>query len=295
MKAYLFPGQGSQFPGMGKDLYNNSLSAKKLFNLADELLDRNITFIMFEGTQEALKQTDVAQLAIFLHAVITVKILPKFKPDMVAGHSLGELSALVANSVISFEDGLSLVAQRAAAMQEACTTTTGTMAAIIGLPNEKVEEVCNHIDQLVIAANYNCPGQLVISGSIEGVALACEMLKEAGARKTVPLKVSGAFHSPLMEPARVKLAEAVNNTNFKEGVCPVYQNICATPIVDPILIKQNLIQQLVSPIRWTQTIQNMIKDGVTEFVECGPSNVLQGLVRKIDREIATSSLMPPTA
>jgi len=289
MKAYVFPGQGAQFVGMGKDLYENYPVAKKLFEKANEILGFRITDLMFEGTEEDLKQTRVTQPAIFLHSVILAKTLEDFKPEMVAGHSLGEFSALVANGALSFEDGLKLVYKRAMAMQKACEIEQSTMAAIIGLEDKMVEDVCAAIDEIVIPANYNCPGQLVISGSMKGVDIACEKLKEAGAKRALPLKVGGAFHSPLMEPARVELAEAINSTNFNTPVCPVYQNADAKPYTDPVKIKENLIKQLTSPVRWTQTMQNMIADGMTSYTEVGPGTVLQGLLKKVDRQIPAQS------
>ena len=290
MEAYLFPGQGSQFLGMGKDLYNKSKGARQLFDYANNFLNRDITAIMFEGSPEALQQTEVTQLAIFLHSVIAVKVLPKFQPDMVAGHSSGEIAALVANQVISFEDGMRLVTKRADVMQHACNTTTGTMAAIIGLPDKTIEKVCRQIAATVVPANYNCPGQLVISGSKEGVLQAYQALQEAGAKKIVPLKVSGGFHSPLMETAGVKFSKVVDTIVFHQGICPIYQNVSTCPVIDPLTIKDNLIQQLVAPIQWTATIQNMIKDGASSFIECGPGSVLQGLVRKINRSVTTKNL-----
>jgi [acyl-carrier-protein] S-malonyltransferase len=289
MKAYVFPGQGAQFVGMGKDLYENYPVAKELFEKANEILGFRITDLMFEGTEDDLKQTRVTQPAIFLHSVILAKILEDFKPEMVAGHSLGEFSALVANGALSFEDGLKLVYKRAMAMQKACELEQSTMAAIIGLEDKVVEDVCAAIDEIVIPANYNCPGQLVISGSMKGVDMACEKLKEAGAKRALPLKVGGAFHSPLMEPARVELAEAINNTNFNTPVCPVYQNADAKPYTDPVKIKENLIKQLTSPVRWTQTMQNMIADGMTSYTEVGPGTVLQGLLKKVDRQMPAQS------
>jgi [acyl-carrier-protein] S-malonyltransferase len=288
MKAYVFPGQGAQFVGMGKDLYDNSPEAKELFEKANEILGFRITDLMFEGTPEDLKQTKVTQPAIFLHSVIMAKTLgDKFKPDMAAGHSLGEFSALVAAGAMSFEDGLKLVSQRAQAMQKACEIEPSTMAAIVGLEDEVVEEACNSVDDVVVAANYNCPGQLVISGSIEGVNKACEILKEKGAKRALILPVGGAFHSPLMEPAREELAAAIEATDIKEPVCPVYQNVDALPHTDPAEIKKNLVSQLTAPVRWTQSVQNMIKDGATSFTELGPGKVLQGLVKKVDRSMAT--------
>ena len=284
MKAYIFPGQGAQFSGMGKDLYENSTDAKALFEKANDILGFRISDIMFEGTAEELKQTNVTQPAIFLHSVVLAAIAKDFNPDVVAGHSLGEFSALVANTTLSFEDGLKLVLQRATAMQKACEQNPSTMAAILGLDDEVVEKVCAKIDEVVVAANYNCPGQLVISGSNKGIEIACEKLKEAGARRALPLPVGGAFHSPLMEPAREELAEAIRNTTFSEPVCPIYQNVTAKASADIETIKSNLIAQLTAPVRWTQSVQNMVSDGATIFVECGPGKVLQGLVRKIHRE-----------
>lgn len=290
MKAYLFPGQGAQFPGMGKDLYENFEKAKILFESANNILGFRITDIMFDGTAEELKQTNVTQPAIFLHSVILALNTENFKPDMVAGHSLGEFSALVANKALSFEDGLKLVASRANAMQKACEANPSTMAAILGLEDTIVEEICAGIDEVVVAANYNCPGQLVISGSNKGIEIACEKLKEAGARRALPLPVGGAFHSPLMEPARKELEDAIMNTNFSLPICPVYQNATALPATDVDEIKQNLIAQLTSPVKWTQTVQKMVADGVTEFIECGPGKVLQGLAKKIHREAEVRSI-----
>lgn len=284
MKAYVFPGQGAQFTGMGQDLYNNFDHAKQLFNEANDLLGFDISKIMFEGTPEELKETKVTQPAIFLHSVIASKMAEDFRPDMVAGHSLGEFSALVANGTLSFEDALLLVSKRAKAMQKACETNPSTMAAIIGLEDDVVEKICDSIDEIVVAANYNCPGQLVISGSNKGIEIACEKLKEAGARRALPLPVGGAFHSPLMEPAREELAAAIEATNFNTPICPVYQNVntIANSTIDSI--KQNLISQLTAPVKWTQSVQNMVADGATDFIECGPGKVLQGLVKKIHRE-----------
>ena len=288
-KAYVFPGQGAQFVGMGKDLYESSPLAKELFEKANEILGFRITDLMFEGTDEYLKQTKVTQPAIFLHSVILAKTLrEEFKPDMTAGHSLGELSALVAAGALSFEDGLKLVYARALAMQKACEIEPSTMAAIIALPDEKVEEICNSIDDVVVPANYNCPGQIVISGSISGIDKACELMKEAGAKRALPLKVGGAFHSPLMEPARVELSQAIESTKFSVPVCPVYQNVSTTGETDPETIKANLISQLTSPVKWTQSVQNMIADGATEFVELGPGKVLQGLISKINNTVSVS-------
>ncbi len=288
--AYLFPGQGAQFPGMGKALYNSSAQARELFEIANELLGFRITEVMFEGTPEALQQTQVTQPAIFLHSVILSKTFPHFQPDMVAGHSLGELSALVASQVLTFEDGLWLVVQRAAAMQAACELVPSTMAAVLGLSDEKVVQVCASINELVVPANYNCPGQLVISGTKKGIALACEALQAAGAKKVVSLSIGGAFHTSLMEPAQAKLAQAIAKTKFQLGICPIYQNVNATPTVVPELIQLNLVQQLTSPVQWTQTVQRMIQDGAQCFVECGPGKVLQGLVKKIDTTVAVSTM-----
>ncbi|WP_162427006.1 ACP S-malonyltransferase [Pontibacter pudoricolor] len=289
-KAYVFPGQGSQFVGMGKDLYEQHDVAKQLFDKANEILGFNITEIMFNGTDEELKQTKVTQPAIFLHSVAQAAVAKDFTPDMVAGHSLGEFSALVASKVLSFEDGLRLVSKRALAMQAACEANPSTMAAILGLEDEKVEEVCASIDEVVVAANYNCPGQLVISGSNKGIEIACEKMKEAGAKRALPLPVGGAFHSPLMKPAEEELAKAINETTFSKGICAVYQNVDAMPHTDPTEIKENLIKQLTAPVRWTQSVQQMIADGATHFVECGPGKVLQGLVKKIDRNAEVSSV-----
>ena len=288
MRAYIFPGQGAQYVGMGKNLYKESKITKDLFELANETLNFSITDIMFDGTEEELRQTKVTQPAIFLHSVILAKTLGKnFKPDMVAGHSLGEFSALVANKTLAFKDGLKLVFARAMAMQSACEAEPSTMAAIIGLEDKIVEEALNSIDEIVVPANYNSPGQLVISGSVKGIEIACEKLKEAGARRALPLKVGGAFHSPLMEPARVELAEAINNTKFNNPICPVYQNVNAKPVIDADEIKKNLIAQLTSPVRWTQIVKNMLADGAKTFIEVGPGNVLQGLVKKVNREVET--------
>ncbi len=291
MKAYVVPGQGAQFVGMGKDLYDNNAEARELFEKANEILGFRITDLMFEGTPEDLKQTKVTQPAIFIHSVLLAKSLgADFRPDMVAGHSLGEFSALVAAGALSFEDGLRLVAARAMAMQKACELKPSTMAAIIALPDETVEEVCEDIEGTVVCANYNCPGQLVISGEVEAVDAACEKLKAAGAKRALRLPVGGAFHSPCMEPARAELAEAIERTNFSAPVCPVYQNVDAHPHTDPAEIKANLVAQLTAPVRWTQTVKNMIADGATEFVELGPGKVLQGLVSKIDKEVAVSGM-----
>ncbi len=292
MKAYVFPGQGSQFSGMGKDLYDNNAQAKELFEQANSILGFAITETMFSGTDEELKQTRVTQPAIFLHSVIkAITAGDQFKPDMVAGHSLGEFSALVANKTLRFEDALTLVYKRALAMQKACELQPSTMAAVLGLEDAKVEEICASVtDEVVVAANYNCPGQLVISGSINGVNKACEMLKAAGAKRALVLPVGGAFHSPLMEPARVELQEAIMATPFNTPVCPVYQNVSAKAERDVDTIKQNLIAQLTAPVKWTQSIQAMVTDGAAEFIECGPGNVLQGLVKKIHKEAITASL-----
>jgi [acyl-carrier-protein] S-malonyltransferase len=290
MKAYVFPGQGAQYPGMGKDLYENSAEAKAFFKKANEILGFNITDIMFEGTADDLKQTKVTQPAIFLHSVLLAKTLKDFAPDMAAGHSMGEFSALVAAGALTFEDGLTLVSKRAMAMQKACEAEPSTMAAIVGLDDEVVEEVCNSIDDVVVAANYNCPGQLVISGSVAGVDKACELLTEKGARRALKLPVGGAFHSPLMEPAREELAAAIESATFSTPVCPVYQNVNAFPVTDPVEIKQNLIAQLTAPVRWTQTVKNMIADGANLFTEIGPGKVLQGLVKKVERNMETSGI-----
>lgn len=290
MKAYVFPGQGAQFTGMGKDLYELNTKAKLLFDQANEILGFRITDIMFNGTADELKQTNVTQPAVFIHSVAAALSNDQFAPNMVAGHSLGEFSALVANKTLSFEDGLKLVHKRAQAMQRACELNPSTMAAILGLDDKIVEEVCASIAETVVAANYNCPGQLVISGTIKGVEEACEKLKAAGAKRALPLQVGGAFHSPLMEPAREELAKAIQQTTFNTPVCPVYQNVDAKPSVDTTVIKQNLIAQLTAPVRWTQTVQNMTKDGALHYIECGPGKVLQGLVKKISPEVEASSL-----
>ncbi|MGC8865344.1 MAG: ACP S-malonyltransferase [Bacteroidales bacterium] len=291
MKAYVFPGQGAQFPGMGKDLYEKSPIARDLFHKANNILGYKITDIMFEGSEEDLRQTKVTQPAIFLHSVILARVMGNdFKPDMVAGHSLGEFSALVANRVLSFEDGLKLVYARAMAMQKACELKPSTMAAILGLDDATVEKVCRSItEEIVVPANYNSPGQLVISGTVRGIEIACEKLKEAGAKRALPLKVGGAFHSPLMEPARVELAEAIAATEFNEGICPVYQNVTGQPVKDPEIIKANLIKQLTAPVRWTQTMENMIADGARIFIEVGPGTVLQGLVKKVNKDVEAYS------
>jgi [acyl-carrier-protein] S-malonyltransferase len=290
MKAYIFPGQGAQFSGMGLDLYENSPIAQELFEKANDILGFHITDIMFEGSAEDLKETKVTQPAIFLHSVILAKTLgDSIKPDMVAGHSLGEFSALVAAGALTFEDGLKLVSQRAQAMQKACELQPSTMAAVVGLEDEIVEKVCSQIEGVVVAANYNCPGQLVISGDIEAINKACSAMKDAGARRALVLPVGGAFHSPLMEPAREELAAAIENTTFSKPNCPIYQNVTATAITDENEIKANLISQLTAPVRWTQSVQQMIKDGATSFTEVGPGKVLQGLVKKINREAETAS------
>lgn len=288
MKAYVFPGQGAQFVGMGKELYDNHSIAKDMFEKANEILGFRITDLMFSGTDEDLRQTRVTQPAIFLHSVILATTLPDFNPDMVAGHSLGEFSALVANKALSFEDGLRLVYARAMAMQKACEAEPSTMAAILGLDDAKTEEVLAGIDEIVVPANYNSPGQLVISGSLKGIELACNALKAAGAKRALPLKVGGAFHSPLMEPARVELAAAIEATSFNIPICPVYQNVDAKPYSDPSKIKSNLVAQLTSPVRWTQMVQQMVADGADTFVEVGPGTVLQGLVKKIAPGVETS-------
>ena len=291
MKAVVFPGQGAQYPGMGKSLYEENPAAKALFEQANEILGFRITDILFEGTEEELKQTKVTQPAIFLHSVILAKTTPDFAPDMVAGHSLGEFSALVANGTLSFEDGLRLVFQRALAMQEACEINPSSMAAILGLEDQVVEEICAGITgEIVVAANYNCPGQLVISGSTKGIEIACELLKAAGAKRALPLPVGGAFHSPLMEPAREKLQKAIEETQFHTPTCPIYQNVSTTAVSDVATIKANLIAQLTAPVKWTQSVQQMVADGATEFVECGPGKVLQGLVKKIHPEAIVSGL-----
>ena len=290
MKAYVFPGQGSQYSGMGLDLYEKGGEAKELFEKANQILGFEITKIMFEGTDEELKQTKVTQPAIFLHSVILAKLLGNsFKPDMVAGHSLGELSALVANNTLQFEDGLMLVSKRALAMQKACEAVPSTMAAILGLEDKLVEDTCKSIDGVVVAANYNCPGQLVISGSVPAVNAACEKFTELGARRAMVLPVGGAFHSPLMEPAKQELEKAIAETVFNKPSCPVYQNVTANAVIDPIQIQANLTTQLTSPVRWTQTMEQLIADGANELIEVGPGKVLQGLIKKIDRKFVTSS------
>lgn len=290
MNAYIFPGQGAQFTGMGKDLYDNSEIAKKRFHQANEILGFDITKIMFEGTADELKETKVTQPAIFLHSVILAEVLgDTFKPDMVAGHSLGEFSALVANKCLKFEDALLLVSKRAMAMQKACEMQPSTMAAVLGLEDHIVEAVCADVDGVVVAANYNCPGQLVISGEVKAVEEACERLKERGARRALLLPVGGAFHSPLMEPAREELAKAIENTSFATPICPVYQNVTTFAVTDPEKIKENLIFQLTAPVKWTQSVQNMVADGATKFIEVGPGNVLQGLVKKIHKDAVTDA------
>ncbi|MEY8847965.1 ACP S-malonyltransferase [Psychroserpens sp. XS_ASV72] len=290
MNAYIFPGQGAQFSGMGLDLYEQSSIAQDLFENANDILGFSITDIMFEGSDEDLKQTKVTQPAIFLHSVVLAKVLgDSFKPDMVAGHSLGEFSALVANGTLNFEDGLKLVSQRAQAMQKACELQPSTMAAVLGLDDDIVEKVCAMTEGIVVAANYNCPGQLVISGEVDAINKACEVLKEEGARRALVLPVGGAFHSPLMEPAREELAAAIENTTFNKPNCPIYQNVTANAVLDESQIKANLISQLTAPVRWTQSVQQMITDGATLFTEVGPGKVLQGLVKKINREVETAS------
>ena len=289
MKAYVFPGQGAQFSGMGKDLYDQSSQAKELFNKADEIIGFSISNVMFNGTDEELKQTNVTQPAIFLHSVILAKCLENFKPDMAAGHSLGEFSALVACGSMSFEDGLSLVIKRANAMQKACEAEPSTMAAVLGLEDDQVESVCEQTDGIVVAANYNCPGQLVISGSISAVNEACESLKELGAKRALVLPVGGAFHSPLMEPARAELEAAIQATQITEPICPIYQNVVAQGVTDPQSIQENLIAQLTAPVKWTQTMKRMIADGAEELIEVGPGKVLQGLIKKVDRQFPTES------
>jgi [acyl-carrier-protein] S-malonyltransferase len=291
MKAFVFPGQGAQFVGMGKDLYENSPLAKEMFEKANDILGFRITDLMFDGTDEDLRQTKVTQPAIFLHSVILAKVMgDDFKPEMTAGHSLGEFSALVTAGAMSFEDGLKLVSQRAQAMQKACEAEPSTMAAIVGLDDAIVEEVCAAIDDVVVAANYNCPGQLVISGSIAGIDKACALLTEKGAKRALKLQVGGAFHSPLMEPARAELAKAIEATQINKPICAVYQNVSAKPFTDPAQIKENLVAQLTAPVRWTQTVQNMLTDGATLFTEVGPGSVLQGLIKKVDRNAQTAGI-----
>jgi len=290
MRAYVFPGQGSQFTGMAKDIYDSNPNAKILLDQANDILGFKITDVMFTGTAEELKQTKVTQPAIFIHSVALALTNDTFKPDMVAGHSLGEFSALVANKTLSYADALKLVYKRAMAMQHACEINPSTMAAILGLADNVVEEVCASIDEVVVAANYNCPGQLVISGSNKGIEIACEKLKAAGAKRALPLPVGGAFHSPLMEPAREELAAAIESTNFNKPICPVYQNVNALPATEVDVIKKNLVAQLTAPVRWTQSVQSMVKDGAKTFIECGPGKVLQGLVKKIAPEVEAMSL-----
>ncbi len=290
MKAYVFPGQGAQFPGMGKDLYEASSDAKQMFEEANEILGFSITDIMFGEDTEELKQTKVTQPSIFLHSVILAKVLgDSFNPEMAAGHSLGEFSALVSSGYLSFEDGLKLVSKRALAMQKACEQNPSTMAAVLGLENEVVEQICSEIEEVVVPANYNCPGQLVISGSNKGIDIACEKLTEAGARRAIKLPVGGAFHSPLMEPSRAELENAIDSTRFSEGICPIYQNVTATAITNPEEIKENLKKQLTASVKWTQTMHQMISDGLTSVIEVGPGKVLQGLFKKVDRKLETSS------
>lgn len=288
MKVFVFPGQGAQFTGMGKELYNSSSKAKALFEKANDILGFRISDIMFEGSAEELKETKVTQPAVFLHSVVVALTTEDFAPDMVAGHSLGELSALVAAGVITFEDGLNIVSKRAQAMQKACEKTAGTMAAILALDDDVVEKICNETEGIVVAANYNCPGQLVISGEVDAVKKACEALTEAGARRALILPVGGAFHSPLMDPAREELADVINSTVFNHPVCPIYQNVNAQPVRNPEIIKQNLISQLTSPVKWTQIVKNMLADGASSFTEIGPGKTLQGLVKKVDRQIQTA-------
>jgi [acyl-carrier-protein] S-malonyltransferase len=295
MKAYVFPGQGAQFSGMGKELYDNNAEAKALFERANEILGFRITDIMFTGSADDLKQTKVTQPAIFLHSVILAKSLSDFNPSMVAGHSLGEFSALVANGTLAFEDALKLVSARALAMQEACEAEPSTMAAVLGLEDSKVEELCAQVDGIVVAANYNCPGQLVISGSVEAIDAACVLMKEAGARRALVLPVGGAFHSPLMKPAEEKLAAAINATIFNTPNCPVYQNVSTTGVMDAETIKSNLIKQLTAPVKWTQSVQNMVADGALSFTEVGPGKVLQGLVKKIHKDAETFGAALPTS
>lgn len=289
MKAFIFPGQGAQFTGMGKDIYESNTNAKQLFDSANDILGFNITQIMFAGTADELKETKVTQPAVFIHSVAIALSRDSAKPEMVAGHSLGEFSSLVVNQTLLFEDALRLVSKRALAMQKACELNPSTMAAILGLDDKIVEDICASIDEVVVAANYNCPGQLVISGSMKGIEIACEKLKAAGAKRALPLQVGGAFHSPLMEPAREELAAAIAATNFSKPICPVYQNVNGMSSQDVMEIRKNLISQLTAPVRWTQSVQNMVKDGATSFVECGPGKVLQGLVKKIAPAVEASS------
>ena len=291
MKAYVFPGQGSQFAGMGKELYESSHEAKAYFDKADKILGFEITKIMFEGSDEDLKQTSVTQPAIFLHSVIQALTLEDFRPDMVAGHSLGEFSALVANQALTFEDGLKLVSQRAQAMQKACEQNPSTMAAILGMDDDKVASICESIkDEVVVPANYNCPGQIVISGSNRGIDIACEKMTEAGARRALKLNVGGAFHSPLMEPAKLELEDAIHATTVSKPICPIYQNVTAQVVSNPDIIKRNLIAQLTAPVKWTQTVNQMLRDGASSFTEVGPGRVLTGLIKKVNRQIETSSV-----
>ena len=289
-KAYVFPGQGAQFPGMGKELYENHSSFRDYFDSASDILGFDIKSIMFQGTEDELKQTKVTQPAIFIHSVVAALTSENFKPDMVAGHSLGEFSALVANGTLNFKDGLALVSKRAQAMQKACEAQESTMAAVLGLEDQVVEQACEETDGIVVAANYNCPGQLVISGELKAVQLACDKLTELGARRAMILPVGGAFHSPLMEPAREELAEAIESTNFNQPQCPVYQNVDASAHSDIADIKENLVSQLTAPVRWTQSVQNMIQDGTTNFIECGPGKVLQGLIKKVDRQMEVAGV-----